>query len=115
MLKGNQMTNVDFLTRKNKIFFDLTGEILVPPQQIVELDVLPRLSQDTFTGDSETCTYCVYYKGVCSDCPMGKAGNACNIDIGNTYRNVKSKLHNLFTLYTEFKDLVHQYNSELPK
>lgn len=109
------MTNVDFLTRKNKIFFDLTEEILVPPEQIVELDVLPRLRNEMYVGDSAGCTYCVYYKGVCSDCPMGKAGNACNIGTVNTYSNVKSKLHKSFTLYTEFQDLVHQYNSELPK
>ena len=109
------MTNVDFLTRKNKIFFDLTGEILVPPEQIVELDVLPRLGQDMFGGDAAVCTYCVYYKGICSDCPMGKADNTCIIDPGNTYSKVRWNLLKPLTLYPEFQDLVDQYNSELPK
>jgi len=65
-----------------------TGLVLVPEDQIHDLPIPPRLGFED--ADAGVCPYCVYYydeeyeqdgfedDGICTECPMAKAGNWCN-------------------------------------
>ena len=69
------MTIVEYIKRKNQIIFDETGLVLVPEDQIVEVELFNQLSIDS---DATACPYCqIYMKVCCYGCPMAIAGNRC--------------------------------------
>ena len=72
-----------FIKRKNKIIYNLTGIILVPEDQIVEV---PKHKLNIAGGEG-SCPYClVYIDDIdCEDCPMAKANNECTRTENNTW------------------------------
>lgn len=102
------MTTVEFINKKNKILFDLTGIMLVPEDQIQECEQKELFS----CNDVYCCPYCqVYYNYNCKGCPMHKAGNGC--EDGSTYDQVFYRLDASICSIREIKELVEQYNIEL--
>lgn len=95
-----------FIRKKNKILKKYTGVTLVPKKQID--DCFPRpLSMFT---DATACPYCLIYSvediDDCNGCPMGKAGNICNIDDNNTYENFTDEFGQINGTHQPwFKDL----------
>jgi hypothetical protein len=113
------MTVTEYIKQKNAILFKHTGVVLVPEDQIEECEQFPLSINH---GDSQACPYCTAYgaRGFrlakCTECPMGKVDNICNVSFGNTYSKVL-KTGNITSPRTpwhnELKQLIGQYNSEL--
>jgi len=104
------MTTTELMKRKNKIVFDVTYEILVPLDQIVEVNAV-RLKPRCHLYASN-CIYCELFKNdYCRDCPMAIAGNMCLDNVNSTYKicnelwnekatqDDKDKLYNLIVEY----------------
>jgi hypothetical protein len=112
------MTITEFIRRKNEIIERATGIILVPEDQIVEVQMPIQLSM---AGDAAACPYCHLYllkKRECIGCPMSKASNQCEFDGDNTYDKVYSALGTNITspiseVHGELAALIYQFNSEL--
>ena len=86
------MTTKDFLIKKNKIVFDVTGVVLVPPNQIEEVEFRELRSYFAEDLSAYICPYChIYYEGVlrCSGCPMAEKGNLCEIE-GSTWQRAST-------------------------
>ena len=115
------MTSKQYLKRKNKIVKRVTGLTLVPKDQIkkhpfAELDTGDYyLSKAGELLTSDICTYCVLYiDNDCVDCPMHKAGNACQANDYSTWKkaNILWGKKSLKTDWQELIDLANQYNDE---
>ena len=107
------MTVSEYIRRKNEMIFKHTGIVLVPEDQIEECEQ----SELDICADSWACPYCTIYIANCGECPMGKAGNVCNISPNNTYAKVMATVPNITSSsapwHSELEQLIKQYNSEL--
>lgn len=108
-----------------EIYFDLTGIILVPEDQMLEVTQFPLSMDSVYT----VCPYCIafWYKHRydenrtgCEECPLYKAGNGCN-NIVSSYNKAARILSNRgmsmlegHEKVDELKALIEQYNKELP-
>ncbi len=112
------MTTKDFLIKKNKIVFEVTGVVLVPLDQIEEVEFRELESFFTTTLCGDICPYClIYYSQMgalrCSGCPMAKKGNLCRTG-GSTWKRAstlwseKSKLKD----HAKLNKLIRKYNKE---
>ena len=109
------MTPVEYMHKKNALVKDYTGLILIPEDQIIEVE--PR---QLYEDDDEICPYCaVFSVYACENCPMKEAGNECVIDSGNTYDRVAEYiLHqsspSIESIYgiPGMRELVAEYNEQ---
>ena len=120
------MNCVEYINKKNDICMEYLGVILVPPDQVVEVDgLLPAVDGYHNGITSNCCIYCLVYrdnrKGLdnCHKCPMYKAGNGCldhkdctfdTVSLEETKLELAGK-HKPF--YDALSKLEDQYNAEL--
>ena len=68
------------MTAKNELVLRVTGEILVPEEQLVDVEFDIDFCPD-MELDGQNCPYCNIYAKVdspnCGDCPMKVGGNEC--------------------------------------
>ena len=105
------MTTTELINKKNQIVFNVTGKMLVPVDQIVEVKVV-RL-EPHFNIRSDNCTYCeLFLDNGCKDCPMALAENECVKDVNNTYDICNRLWNQKVTQEDEQKlyDLIVEYN-----
>ena len=118
------MSVAEFLRRKNEIIKAVTGVILVPEDQIVDIpeDKRVLLAQkkkyDLFEHyylNADYCPYCaLYFSDECKDCPMCKAGNCCNKNDHSTWYVA----NNLWMEkssgvdWMKLKELIDEYNKQ---
>ena len=110
------MTTTDFLIKKNKIVFEVTGVGLVPLDQIEEVEFrkLEHYSPVVLCGN--ICPYCHIYGFEilqCSGCPMVEKGNPCGTEDSTWQRastlwSEKSKWRDRKKL----SNLIEEYNKE---
>ena len=116
------MSVVEFLKRKNEIVKAVTGVILVPEDQIMDipedertpLDLNDDLSEYDFLG-TEYCPYCaLYFDNDCEGCPMYEAGNRCIEGIYNTWTKANDIWMEKSTEkdWKKLRDLVAEYNKQ---
>lgn len=109
------MRVVDYIRKKNALVFKATGLVLVPEEQIVEVEKWKL----KVGSDATICPYCmVYFRDDCKGCPMFEAGNKCIDDCHNTYSTVISKLKYTLELHyiatvPGMVELVERFNKEL--
>lgn len=107
------MPIVEFLTKKNEIFFKETGLILIPKDQIVDMVPMPLSTNSPI----EACPYCMEYNYTylkCAGCPMNKADNNCREMEGNStfelVMNIMLKKKNTTFMNPALIKLVDEYN-----
>lgn len=109
-----------FIIKKNEIVKRVTGETLVPEDQIIDE---PKVLLNNFPGifklHAEICPYCVSRAAelghvYCKTCPMYLADNGCD-DINSTWNKANKIWRNLATESDKFQieRLVNRYNREL--
>ena len=111
------MTLIEYMKRKNEIVLAKTGVILIPEEQMVELEFNEKLRPEE--GDGESCPYCVLFVAKkCIGCPMHEANNNCIQEEDSTYNQVMESLHRedkeLYRI-DEIVELARQWNAELDK
>lgn len=119
------MTTATYLAAKNALVLAVTGLILIPEDQIVDikpakLDVcLDQGLNDFDMLSSETCPYCAEYSYgsflSCDDCPMALAGNECAGTAGiDTWSKANSAWQERSTEkdWQALKDLAMEYNKQ---
>ena len=115
------MTDTEFFKKKNKIVKRVTGEVLIPDDQIMEtgmkqVELGAEFNFDLIVLGDGICPYCIYFytKEGCDNCPMSVAGNQCE-DSGSSWRKAKSKWAEKATTddIQELRELCKQYNKEL--
>ena len=118
------MSVTEFLRRKNEIIKAVTGVILVPEDQIVDIPEnkrpLPTQNKKYSSPEyrfleSDFCPYCtLYLDNKCNGCPMNEAGNRCSPDNDNTW----SVVNNLWIVksieedWKKLRDLIVEYNKQ---
>lgn len=128
-----KMTALEFMDRKNAILEELTGEILIPSDQLRDVVALPlgkvrRIAESDVISDASICPYCVKYidKSLpeaeeCTRCPMFLHDNWCNDDPEESYSTYNIVIaavkeanedYRLFIDVPEIKALVDEYNSQ---
>ena len=108
------MTTTELMKRKNKIVFDVTYEMLVPLDQIIEVNAV-RL-KPRYNLYANNCIYCELFKNdCCRDCPMAIAGNMCLDNVNSTYKICNGLWNEKATQEDEDKlyDLIVEYNTAL--
>ena len=126
------MTPMEYTIRKNAILFDLTGVVLVPANQIKDVEPI-KMQEETKPNrinDGKICPYCLVYLSFgnepeketsCEDCPMGKANNRCDEDKDDnegTYMHVRHILRSKGLIISsigellEIQALVKEYNQQ---
>jgi len=99
----------EYIRRKNDIIEKTTGLVLVPDDQIIDLEPMPL---DVYE-DGEACPYCIAFED-CKGCPMKLAGNCCNGIEESTYRQVYKALSGGIVqsplVKKDIRDLVKEYN-----
>jgi len=130
------MTTIEFLKRKNKIVFDVTGVQLVPDNQLIDLPYI-KLSSDFCEEEdgldlslhAKICPYCETYREKpdgtkytridCTKCIMEHKGNGCFM--GETDSGLDSTWNQCYNLWDDdatkedvlkLIDLVNTYNKE---
>jgi len=104
------MTVEEFLIKKNKIFYDLTGAVLVPDDQIIDVEKEFGDIELSTGRDDLACPYCHIYEDDCRSCIMKEKGNKCEENKNSTYGYITSKLgylsgnRDLIKLVKEFND-----------
>jgi len=111
------MLPLEYLKEKNKLIRKVTGKILIPKKQLVNV----AYSED-FEAETEllivNCPYCnIYYNSEfkCNGCPMYEAGNVCNNKASTYYkantlwmntatRDDRNELYQLGLKYKRSKD-----------
>ena len=115
------MTDTAFLKKKNKIVKRVTGDVLIPDDQIVEtgMEQVELVFGESYLKilGSDICPYCIYYykdEEGCSNCPISLAGNKCD-NKGSSWRKAKSKWAEKATTadIQELRELCEQYNEEI--
>ena len=119
------MRTIDFMRKKNEILIKECGMVLVPEEQLIDIDCTSEMSTKT---DATMCPYCVEFflkadkdcYNACEGCPMDNAGNACNEGrSSSTYQSILSELKskNNTDLYLNnlpgLLTLVDEWNSSL--
>lgn len=103
------MSIVEYLTRKNALALKYFGVIIVPEDQIVEVEK-HKLSAE---WNTEACPYCLVYlcenSDGCKACPMTLAGNRCSDrnSSWNKFTNGRDEVQ------ANSQDTVDQYYKEL--
>jgi len=116
------MSVVEFMKRKNEIVKAVTGVILVPEDQIIDipedkrkpLDLDDDLSEYDFLGTGY-CPYCaLYFDDGCEGCPMFEADNDCNQDNNGTWAKANKIWTEISTKkdWKKLRDLVTEYNKQ---
>jgi len=108
------MTIKKYIERKNVLSVKQTGIVLVPLDQIIDMEPM-HLS---FTKrDSGACPYCIKWMEViegykmCKGCPMEEMGNECGADKGNTYSQATDALEgSLIDNLEGLEELIKEYN-----
>lgn len=120
---------IEYLRAKNEIIYEATGIVLVPEEQIKEVDCRVPLST---IYDVYTCPYCI--KNIheeelrCEECIMEKSGNGC-LQADSTYNQVRRKLAEIAgdgggeiaimdirsVVAKDIAELIYRYNRELKK
>lgn len=113
------MTVTDYITRKNEIIEKHTGIVLVPADQVENIEIgSTRLSMQ---ADPEACPYCAKfyvhdYNERCAGCPMHNAYNSC-FKAGSTYTQITDKYSAIVAevnpWFDELAQLVKEYNDDL--
>ena len=118
------MSVVEFMKRKNEIVKAVTGVILVPEDQIVDIpeDKRVLLAQkkkyDLFEYhflNADYCPYCaLYINNECKGCPMYEAGNRCDQGKYNTWTKANKIWTEISTKkdWKKLRDLVAEYNKQ---
>ncbi len=116
------MTVREYIERKNELIKKYTGMILVPEDQIIDME-LPKDETLSINDDRSACPYCFFYFDYydCSECPMSKAGNCC-LNKGSTYQNITRDVERNIkprsitdkgaSWYEELCELIEQFNEE---
>jgi len=105
------MTSLEYMQKKNKLVEKVTGKILVPDDQLINVPYSEHfIPRDSLKGSN--CPYCnIYYNDniKCSKCPMYK-DNYC-IDVDSTYYKANILWRDLSTNdnKNELLDLGEQY------
>jgi len=107
------MTTLEFLKEKNKLVKDVTGLILTPKDQLVDI---PKVQLHTFKDSTETlsreiCPYCTAF--YCCDCPISKANNECGYK-DSTWKvaNEAWKIKATKADHNKLMQLVDKYNQQ---
>ena len=105
------MTIREYIERKNALTLEQTGIVLVPDDQIIDMEPM-RLSFKN--RDAGACPYCIKWIGFpndCKGCPMQLAGNECGGPIDNTYDQIVEVLGNpLIGSLEGLEELIEEYN-----
>jgi len=107
------MTTTELINKKNQIVFNVTGKMLVPVDQIVEVEAIRLEPMLHLSGSS--CIYCEVFRSGCSNCPMAMAGNECIKDENNTFEVCAKLWKEKATKEDKEKlyDLIVEYNTAL--
>ena len=104
------MTIREYIERKNALTFKQTGIILVPDDQIIDMEPM-RLNFKN--RDSGACPYCIEWinsPNNCDGCPMKEAGNECAVE-GDTYDQIVESLGDSLIYGLEgLEELIEEYN-----
>ena len=128
------MTVIEYIKRKNKIIFDVTGVTLVPESQIVEVvtdndlglsyndrdlvlilgDVCPYC-QTFYVQDNTTDERCFADNNEYSECPMSIAGNKCREREDSTWWKASEiwRVDASIPDIEKLESLVKEYNNTL--
>jgi len=97
MQDRTDMGSVSYNNEKNEITMKHLGNILIPEDQIIEIEITKKMVLDMKEYvnspinllDADNCLYCgKYWNGfsnTCNNCPMELANNRCGTDANNTY------------------------------
>ena len=109
------MTLIEYMKKKNEIVLEKTGIILIPKEQMVELEFNEELNPRD--GDRGYCPYCVLFADKkCIGCPMHEANNNCIQEEDSTYNQVRESLQREDKELYQIDDIValaRQWNTEL--
>ena len=105
------MTIREYIERKNALTLEQTGIVLVPEDQIIDMEPMEL----SFTNrDAMACPYCTKWvasQNDCDGCPMQEAGNECAGAVGNTYDQIVESLGNsLINSLEGLEELIEEYN-----
>jgi hypothetical protein len=103
------MTVREYIIEKNKLIYDQLGLILVPEDQIIDIEPM-KISEE---ADYLACPYCIKYL-FCHGCPMNKADNNCN-NLNSSYGQCVEAANktNLVQSIKGLPELIAKYNNEL--
>ena len=101
------MSPLDYMKKKNKILFDITGKWLIPKDQLMNVE-----ARKLGYKDSDICPYCLLYlEDGCKECPMCKAGNRC-VFYSSTYGKIRKEIVYHFYGIPKIVKLVKKYNKQ---
>jgi len=108
------MTTKKFLKLKNALVLRVTGELLIPADQIVKTPRVTLMESSVLCGGN--CPYCRLYiteTSACTNCPMKLAGNSCHSN-ASTYTTAHQLWTKLATADDEQEliDLIRLYNQD---
>jgi hypothetical protein len=84
------MTALEYMKKKNKLVFKVTGKVLIPKDQLVDVEFSDEFEPEEWLN-ATNCPYCNLHES-CETCPMALAGNQCRKmdDYGNPLKNTFS-------------------------
>jgi len=79
--ENGKISALEYMTDKNELVFRVTGEILIPEDQLVDVEFSSRFTPMGRIVEGN-CPYCnvylnTYTENACDGCPMYEAGNYC--------------------------------------